>query len=63
MRADVQEEVAKIWNELTTENIYDLSDLEGYRREFFQLFGFETDGVDYEADVDPNVEVPHLVQS
>lgn len=61
MRADVQEEVAKLWNELTTENIYDLSDLEGYRREFFQLFGFETNGVDYEADVDPNVEVPHLV--
>ncbi|WP_405153666.1 enoyl-ACP reductase FabV [Paenibacillus sp. FSL K6-0108] len=59
MREDVQEEVAKLWNELTTENIYDLSDLEGYRKEFFQLFGFETDGVDYEADVDPNVEVPH----
>lgn len=60
MRADVQEEVAKLWNELTTENIYDLSDLVGYRQEFFQLFGFETDGVDYEADVDPNVQVPHL---
>ncbi|MEC0124699.1 enoyl-ACP reductase FabV [Paenibacillus pabuli] len=60
MRADVQEEVAKLWNELNTENIYELSDLEGYRKEFFQLFGFETDGVDYEADVDPNVEVPHL---
>jgi enoyl-[acyl-carrier protein] reductase/trans-2-enoyl-CoA reductase (NAD+) len=59
MRADVQEEVAKLWNELNTENIYDLSDLEGYRKEFFQLFGFETDGVDYEADVDPNVEVLH----
>ncbi|MGC5774198.1 enoyl-ACP reductase FabV [Paenibacillus pabuli] len=60
MRADVQEEVEKLWNELNTENIYELSDLEGYRKEFFQLFGFETDGVDYEADVDPNVEVPHL---
>ncbi|RAJ02923.1 enoyl-[acyl-carrier protein] reductase/trans-2-enoyl-CoA reductase (NAD+) [Paenibacillus pabuli] len=60
MRADVQEEVAKLWNELTTENIYDLSDLAGYRQEFFQLFGFETNGVNYEADVDPNVEVPHL---
>lgn len=60
MRADVQEEVAKLWDELTTDNIYDLSDLAGYRQEFFQLFGFETDGVDYEADVDPNVEVPHL---
>ncbi|MBB6735704.1 enoyl-ACP reductase FabV [Cohnella zeiphila] len=60
MRADVQAEVAKIWEELSTENIDELSDIAGYRREFFQLFGFETDGVDYEADVDPNVDIPHL---
>jgi enoyl-[acyl-carrier protein] reductase/trans-2-enoyl-CoA reductase (NAD+) len=25
------------------------------------LFGFETDGVDYEADVDPNVSIPNLI--
>lgn len=60
MREDVQEEVANIWAALTTENIQDLTDLEGYRREFFQLFGFETEGVDYEADVDPNVSIPNL---
>ncbi|MFC5703415.1 enoyl-ACP reductase FabV [Cohnella faecalis] len=60
LREDVQEEVAKLWNALTTENIAELSDLEGYRREFFQLFGFETDGVDYEADVDPDVTVPNV---
>jgi enoyl-[acyl-carrier protein] reductase/trans-2-enoyl-CoA reductase (NAD+) len=60
MREDVQREVAKIWNDLTTDNIMQLTDLEGYRREFFQLFGFETDGVDYEADVDPNVNIPNL---
>ncbi|MFC5529035.1 enoyl-ACP reductase FabV [Cohnella yongneupensis] len=60
MREDVQAEVSKIWNALTTDNIEQLSDLVGYRREFFQLFGFETDGVDYEADVDPQVEVLHV---
>ncbi|QJD86107.1 enoyl-ACP reductase FabV [Cohnella herbarum] len=60
MREDVQREVASIWNELTTDNIMQLTDLEGYRREFFQLFGFETNGVDYEADVDPNVNIPNL---
>ncbi len=60
MRDDVQEEVAKIWAAITTDNIFQLTDLEGYRREFFQLFGFETDGVDYEADVDPNVNIPNL---
>ncbi|MMZ66366.1 putative reductase [compost metagenome] len=59
MREDVQQEVADIWNRITTDNIYELSDLEGYRKEFFQLFGFETEGVDYDADVDPNVEVLH----
>ncbi|MHA0856139.1 enoyl-ACP reductase FabV [Paenibacillus sp. CMAA1364] len=60
LREDVQAEVIKIWNQITSDNIYELTDLEGYRREFFQLFGFETDGVDYEADVNPIVQVLHL---
>ncbi|MBW7459367.1 bifunctional NADH-specific enoyl-ACP reductase/trans-2-enoyl-CoA reductase, partial [Paenibacillus sepulcri] len=60
MRDDVQAEVARIWEELTTDNIYELSDLEGYRKEFFHLFGFQADGVDYEADVSPEVEIPNL---
>ncbi len=59
MRDDVQAEVATIWNQLSTENVYELTDLEGYRKEFFQLFGFETAGVDYEADLDPDVKVPN----
>ncbi|MFC5402569.1 enoyl-ACP reductase FabV [Cohnella soli] len=61
LRDDVQQEVARIWDALTSDNIYELSDLEGYRREFFQLFGFETDGVDYEADIDPSVDVPNVI--
>ncbi|MEW4370793.1 enoyl-ACP reductase FabV [Paenibacillus kandeliae] len=59
MRDDVQEEVAKIWDALRTENVYELTDLEGFRKEFFQLFGFETDGVDYEADTEPDVKIAH----
>ncbi|MNZ77442.1 putative reductase [compost metagenome] len=60
MRPEIQAEVAKLWSDLTTENVYELSDLEGYRREFFQLFGFETDGIDYEADANPDVSIPNL---
>lgn len=60
MRPEIQAEVAKVWEELSTENVYSLSDLEGYRREFFQLFGFETDGINYEADVNPEVNIPNL---
>ncbi|OBZ13081.1 enoyl-ACP reductase FabV [Bacillus sp. FJAT-26390] len=60
MRPEIQAEVAEVWAKLSTENVYDLSDLEGYRREFFQLFGFETDGINYEADVNPEVNITNL---
>ncbi|MGF7046198.1 enoyl-[acyl-carrier protein] reductase/trans-2-enoyl-CoA reductase (NAD+) [Paenibacillus sp. DS2015] len=60
MKPEIQAEVAKLWSELTTDNVYDLSDLKGYRKEFFQLFGFETDGVDYEVDTNPEVLIPNL---
>ncbi|NMO95570.1 enoyl-ACP reductase FabV [Paenibacillus lemnae] len=63
LRPDVQEDVAKLWNAVTTDNIHDMTDLEGYRREFFQLFGFETDGVDYEADSNPVVEIETVYHS
>ncbi|MNZ86862.1 putative reductase [compost metagenome] len=60
MREDVQTEVAKLWDALTTDSVYELTDLEGFRREFFQLFGFETEGIDYEAEVDTVVEVVNV---
>ncbi len=34
-----------------------LADFDGYRQEFLQLFGFGVEGVDYAADVDPNVAI------
>lgn len=58
---DVQAEVAAIWNQIDTDNLKSLSDFDGYRREFLQLFGFEVDGVDYEADVDPVVPIKNLI--
>ena len=58
---DVQAEVAALWDKVTDENLYDLTDFAGYKHEFLRLFGFEIDGVDYEADVNPDVPIPHLV--
>jgi enoyl-[acyl-carrier protein] reductase / trans-2-enoyl-CoA reductase (NAD+) len=55
MRDDVQDEVARRWREVTTDNVAEIADLAGYRHDFLQLFGFEVPGVDYDADVDPNV--------
>jgi enoyl-[acyl-carrier protein] reductase / trans-2-enoyl-CoA reductase (NAD+) len=53
MRDDVQGLVASMWEQTESDNLESLSDIVGYRREFMKLFGFELDGVDYEADVDP----------
>ncbi len=48
----VQAEVARLWSQVTTENLYRITDARGYRDEFFLANGFEVPGVDYEADVD-----------
>jgi enoyl-[acyl-carrier protein] reductase/trans-2-enoyl-CoA reductase (NAD+) len=57
MRQDVQEKITALWPQITTENLSELTDIEGYRDEFYHLFGFNADGVDYAADVDANVRV------
>lgn len=60
MRADVQAEVAKLWDEATTENLEEISDIRGYRDEFFNLFGFNFPEVNYEADTNEVVAVPSI---
>lgn len=60
MTEEVQREVLAFWAEVTTENIYEQSDLEGYRREFFNLFGFDVKGVDYDIDINPDRKVEVL---
>ena len=46
--------------QINTDTLRQLSDFEGYKREFLQLFGFEVEGVDYEADVNPDVAIEHM---
>ena len=57
----IQQAVEAIWNGVTTENLGETTDITGYKREFLQLFGFEVEGVDYEAEVDPEVPIANLV--
>lgn len=60
MREDVQEEVAKLWQQANTENLEQISDIAGYRNEFFNLFGFNFDNVNYEADTNEVVGIPSI---
>lgn len=60
MRADVQEKVAKLWIEAVTENLSEIGDLEGYRKDFYNLFGFDVAGVDYKAEANEVVNIESI---
>ncbi len=61
MQEEVQAGVANIWPEINSENVMSLSDLAGYRHEFYKLFGFELPGIDYAAETDTDVAIPSLM--
>lgn len=60
MQENVQQAVITLWQKVNSENIDELSDLKGYREEFYRLFGFGLKGIDYQAEVDPQVSIPSL---
>ena len=53
MRPDVQAEVAALWQQVNSDNIGRLADLEGFREEFLRHHGFGIPGIDYSRDVTP----------
>jgi enoyl-[acyl-carrier protein] reductase/trans-2-enoyl-CoA reductase (NAD+) len=60
MRPDVQAAVEKVWHQLNSDNIMQLSDLAGYRHEFNRLFGFDINGLDYNIDVEIEQKIPSI---
>jgi enoyl-[acyl-carrier protein] reductase/trans-2-enoyl-CoA reductase (NAD+) len=61
MRTDVQERVAQLWLESTTESLPEIGDLNGYKQDFLNLFGFGFEGVDYLADTNEMVSLKSIV--
>ncbi|MFV8327406.1 enoyl-ACP reductase FabV [Flavobacterium sp. ZS1P14] len=60
MRSDVQEKVAKLWIDAVTENLSEIGDLEGYRKDFYNLFGFDVEGIDYKAEANEVVNIESI---
>ncbi|TAG09955.1 MAG: trans-2-enoyl-CoA reductase family protein [Verrucomicrobia bacterium] len=60
MAPALQALLSERWDSVNTENLPELGDLDGYQKSFLRLFGFGLDGVDYAADVEPDVAVPSL---
>lgn len=52
LQDDVQKKIEELWTEVTTENISELGDIDGYWEDFYHMFGFRYDNVDYGADVE-----------
>jgi len=61
LRPEIQAAVAQSWAKISTDNLRQLTDFAGYKHEFLALFGFDIPGIDYEADVNPEVDIAHLV--
>jgi enoyl-[acyl-carrier protein] reductase/trans-2-enoyl-CoA reductase (NAD+) len=63
MLPEVQDRVAAVWAQITTENLAELTDFAGYKHEFLRLFGFQMEGVDYDAEVNPEVAIDNLIDN
>lgn len=63
MQPEVQDRVAAVWAQITTENLAELTDFAGYKHEFLRLFGFQMEGVDYDAEVNPEVAIDNLIDN
>ena len=59
LRPEVQAAVTEAWLRLTSENLRELSDWDGYQRYFDELFGFSVVGVDYSTPTEIHRELAH----
>ncbi|TVQ73463.1 MAG: trans-2-enoyl-CoA reductase family protein [Oceanospirillales bacterium] len=55
LRDDVQSACRDLWPQVTTENLFELTDYAAYKAEFLKLFGFGIASIDYDQDVSPEV--------
>ena len=55
MAPEIQRRVQELWAIVDTDNLHEISDWEGFKREFRQLFGFDVEGIDYDEPVEIDV--------
>ena len=54
MRGDIQAETAGRMSRVNAGNVFELTDIAGFKHDFLEAHGFDIEGVDYGADVDPS---------
>ena len=51
MKEDVQSQVMEYWDQVNSDNINKFADMTGYWDDFYHMFGFRFDEIDYTRDV------------
>ena len=57
LAGDIQQFVTDHWAEVAEGNLDEFTDFAGYRQAFLEMHGFGLEGVDYEQEVDPVVDI------
>ena len=60
MKSEVQKQILSLWENVSESNIKDIADIDEYWKEFYEIFGFGIEGVDYDADVDIQINIPSI---
>ncbi len=60
LKEEVQQKVSEAWENISTENIDELADVDGYWDEFYNMFGFGCENVDYGADIEIDIKIPSI---
>ena len=61
LEPEIQTKVGELWSQINDDNLFEISDMQGYKEEFLRLFGFGIDGVDYDADVNPVMPITNIL--
>lgn len=52
LQPEIQKLVEERWEQVTNENLYEITDFKGYQEDFLKLFGFGLASIDYDAEVE-----------
>jgi enoyl-[acyl-carrier protein] reductase/trans-2-enoyl-CoA reductase (NAD+) len=55
MRDVVQKETQALMDTVTDENVFSATDIAGFKHDFLEAHGFDVEGINYDADIDPLV--------
>ncbi len=60
MKIDIQQKVLDVWKTINNDNIKELTDINGYWEEFYKMFGFDFSNIDYDKDVNVEINIPSI---